>query len=159
MHASHPVRSLFGPVPAGQAEHNVRSAFTTLGNTHSEHSTPNIEKVIPSQATQAERSVAGSVPAGQPTQLDCSGLLTSPGPSHSQQLSAQPLACPGSHWTHSEPSGAVTSRAMVPAGHGRSGAQPRAGLYPWLQEHSEPIRVSMASRQHVPLLYLRLQAL
>ena len=34
-HASHPVRSLFGPAPAGQAEHNVRSAFTTLGGAHS----------------------------------------------------------------------------------------------------------------------------
>ena len=65
VHTAQPVRSLFGPVPAPQAEQIVLSAFTTLGWSQLMHSAPNAEYVVPLHAMQAVRLELGSSPGAQ----------------------------------------------------------------------------------------------
>ena len=61
----HPVASKFGPVPAPQAEHVVRFAFTTFGASHDAQACPNAENVVPVHETHDVRSVFGASPGAQ----------------------------------------------------------------------------------------------
>ena len=58
----HCVLSALGPVPAGHAEHVVRSALTTLGASQDTQSCPKLEYVVPAHATQAVRLSFGAWP-------------------------------------------------------------------------------------------------
>ena len=57
-----------GPWPAPHGRQVVFASFTTLGSSHTVHSTPNDEYVAPSHATQAVRSTFGASPAEQAEQ-------------------------------------------------------------------------------------------
>ena len=65
----HSVLSSLGPVPAGHAEHVVRSALTTFGASQVTQSCPKPEYVVPVHATQAVRLTFGSSPGAHELQL------------------------------------------------------------------------------------------
>ena len=65
----HCVLSSFGPLPAGHAEHVVRSALTTFGGSHVTQSCPKPEYVVPLHATQAVRLTFGASPGAHELQL------------------------------------------------------------------------------------------
>eukprot|EP01046_Picozoa_sp_COSAG06_P087884 COSAG06_NODE_34345_length_476_cov_0.668435_1_plen_77_part_10 len=58
----HSVLASLGPVPAPHAEHVVRSALTTFGESQLIQSAPNAEYVVPVHGTHAVRSAFGSSP-------------------------------------------------------------------------------------------------
>ena len=62
---SHPLRSAFGPLPAGHALHWLADACTTRGDTQAWHSTPKDEKRPGSHETQAFRASFGASPGPQ----------------------------------------------------------------------------------------------
>ena len=91
------VLSPLGPLPAGQAEHVVRSPLTTRGALHSEHSVPKTENVAPVHDSHLERSADGALPAGHASQNSWLELAALPGSLHGLHLLPAVLTFPARH--------------------------------------------------------------
>ena len=114
----HCVLSSLGPVPAGHAEHVVRSALTTFGSLHSVHSIPKPEYVVPAHASQVERFALGALPAKHASQKVCSSFATLPGSVHGWHRPPEVLTVPIWHTLQSScPSQPLDLVHSVPAAH------------------------------------------